>query len=292
MAERTLCACGCGGTPNPGCRFLYQHHNRMIKTRFPGVCACGCGAATAAGRRFRHGHWARTDRSWWREGPLTPEHRAKISAATKGRPLAKPRTPEHIAKIAEAKRGKPNVIRDRESWIAKGRAAKLGKKRAPFSEEWRAKIGAGIRGKPAARTPANLKKWEGLAKIAQAIRADPAWIERNREHLQRVRPKRQPSGLERTVAAILDALGIAYQPQAPLGWYHVDFLLLEQRVVLECDGTYWHGRPQQIEDDRRRDAWLNRHGYTVVRLKEADIRRDAKGLIEEMLQTHKICSKD
>lgn len=40
-------------------------------------------------------------------GPLTREHKAKISEGLKG----KKKTPEHIAKVAAAQRGKPRVIK-------------------------------------------------------------------------------------------------------------------------------------------------------------------------------------
>lgn len=53
--------------------------------------------------------------------------------------------------------------------------------------------------------------------------------------------------------------------QQIIGPYTVDFLWLEQRLVVEVDGYGSHGTRSAFEDDRARDAQLKLLGYEVVR---------------------------
>jgi len=78
--------------------------------------------------------------------------------------------------------------------------------------------------------------------------------------------------LETSVAALLDALQEAYIQQKQIGFWSVDFYIPRLNLVIECDGTYWHGLPKVQTKDRREDGWLFKHGYRVLRLPEPLIR--------------------
>lgn len=67
-------------------------------------------------------------------------------------------------------------------------------------------------------------------------------------------------------------MGITYEPQKPIGRYIVDIYIPGCSLVIECDGDYWHSLPESQKRDRRKDAWLRRHGYQVVRLPEHEIK--------------------
>ena len=58
-------------------------------------------------------------------------------------------------------------------------------------------------------------------------------------------------------------LGVAFRRQVVIGRYIVDFLAPSVRLVVEVDGAQ-HGQRQAA--DARRDAWLRRQGYRVLRL--------------------------
>ncbi|MCH9807736.1 MAG: endonuclease domain-containing protein [Alphaproteobacteria bacterium] len=64
--------------------------------------------------------------------------------------------------------------------------------------------------------------------------------------------------------------GHRFRRQHPLGSYIVDFVCLEQKVVVEVDGDH-HGEDQQKAHDERRDAWITAQGYRVVRFSIYDI---------------------
>jgi very-short-patch-repair endonuclease len=242
-------------------------------------CACGCGQIVTPGKTYRKGHWLRAH-PFPSRAQLTPEHREKIRASS----IAygpRPRTPEHQAKIAAAKRGKPlpPLTPEHREKIA---ASKRGKKRGSMPEYWREKIRASS--KAFGSRPRSAEHQAIMTAAMKLVATRPAWRAFQREHLSKVRPGRRPSSLERLVAHVLTDAGIPHIAQAPLGWYHVDFLLPHIRVVLECDGAYWHSSPKQQRDDVRRDAWLTRHGYTVLRLTEAAIRADAQQSVFQSLQ--------
>ena len=73
---------------------------------------------------------------------------------------------------------------------------------------------------------------------------------------------RQESKAELSVAMILDENGIKYQYQYTIGNYRVDFLLGDC-LVLEIDGPY---HAQQSDYDKRRDEYMERMGYEVLRI--------------------------
>jgi very-short-patch-repair endonuclease len=53
-------------------------------------------------------------------------------------------------------------------------------------------------------------------------------------------------------------------------------------VAIECDADAWHSRPAQRRRDAAKDAALRRFGWTVVRLRENAIVRDAAGCIRRV----------
>jgi very-short-patch-repair endonuclease len=86
------------------------------------------------------------------------------------------------------------------------------------------------------------------------------------------RNMKRSSSLETTMAALFTEAGLPAQAQYPIGTCTVDFAFPDHHLVVECDGTYWHGLPDQRHRDLRRDKWLNRQGWFVLRLPEADIK--------------------
>jgi very-short-patch-repair endonuclease len=90
------------------------------------------------------------------------------------------------------------------------------------------------------------------------------------------------SSLERAMADAFAAIGCAPSAQHAFGQYIMDFAFVPERVAVECDGVYWHGRPEQQERDRRKDAYLTRHGWRVVRLSEAAITESPEACAERV----------
>lgn len=79
------------------------------------------------------------------------------------------------------------------------------------------------------------------------------------------------SSLEKKIAAVLTTKNIPFLHNYKIGRYWADFLI-EDRVVIECDGAYWH---KDIEKEKRRDNYLHKRGYFVFHLPETKIETDS-----------------
>ena len=96
---------------------------------------------------------------------------------------------------------------------------------------------------------------------------------------------RSHNHLEAKFAKLLDAAGVDYRWQFPLGPYAYDFLLPD-RLLVEVHGTYWHADPRRYEGkiltpDQRRNRlhdvdkklFAASRGYRLTVIWEADITR-------------------
>ena len=60
---------------------------------------------------------------------------------------------------------------------------------------------------------------------------------------------------------------VKFRRQAPIGVYIADFLCLQQRLVVDVDGS----QHAQSSRDAARDAWLQHKGYRVLRFWNHDV---------------------
>jgi len=98
-------------------------------------------------------------------------------------------------------------------------------------------------------------------------------------------PAQRASAFERGFAAWLSE-----HPEIPapernvrLGPWEVDFHWPAQRVVAETDGDQYHRTPQELERDRVKDAWLQRHGVKVIRVTEFRFAHDRAGILSDLV---------
>lgn len=86
-----------------------------------------------------------------------------------------------------------------------------------------------------------------------------------------------PTSIELLLYAALDELGTTYvrQYRIPEARTIPDAYVSEHRLVIYADGEYWHSLPKIAARDARQNARLAELGYTVRRLSEADLRRNA-----------------
>ncbi|CAK0778820.1 ribonuclease P protein component [uncultured Gammaproteobacteria bacterium] len=75
--------------------------------------------------------------------------------------------------------------------------------------------------------------------------------------------------------------GRRFRRQHPIPPYIVDFACVEALVVIEADG----GQHNASEHDRRRDDFLKRRGWLVLRFWNNDILSNPGGVAEEILRT-------
>jgi very-short-patch-repair endonuclease len=73
--------------------------------------------------------------------------------------------------------------------------------------------------------------------------------------------------------------GVKFRRQHPIGPYIVDFFAPRFSVAVEVDGPH-HERTE--EKDRARQALIERHGITFVRLPAADVAVDLPGCLRRI----------
>lgn len=105
------------------------------------------------------------------------------------------------------------------------------------------------------------------------------WLARSRK----MSPGRM-TGIERMMGRALDEMGIPYEQEVRFGIYRVDFLIKKYRLVIECDGAWWHSKPLRKAKDITKDAYLSSCNLRVFRAAEWAIRQDAKACVRAALR--------
>ena len=74
--------------------------------------------------------------------------------------------------------------------------------------------------------------------------------------------------------------GYKFRRQHPFGNYVVDFVCIEQTVIVELDGGH---QLDQVEYDARRTRYLNSIGFTVMRYWDDDALMRTERVLEDIL---------
>jgi len=76
--------------------------------------------------------------------------------------------------------------------------------------------------------------------------------------------------------------GFKFKRQVPLGPYIVDFVCLDEKLIVELDGPLHNAR---TEYDANRDEALRQLGYRVLRFTNDDVGGDLAGVLATILHT-------
>lgn len=74
--------------------------------------------------------------------------------------------------------------------------------------------------------------------------------------------------------------GQTFRRQQPIGPYVVDFVHFGARVIVEADGGQHNGSAH----DERRDEWLRRQGFRVLRFWNNEIMGNLEGVLTTILE--------
>lgn len=88
--------------------------------------------------------------------------------------------------------------------------------------------------------------------------------------------KANPSSIERDIWEVLDKFSISYETQVSFnnGHFIVDIYIPKQRLIVECNGDYWHNLPERKERDKRLRNYAKNNNYKLVELPESKIKED------------------
>jgi len=74
-------------------------------------------------------------------------------------------------------------------------------------------------------------------------------------------------------------MGRKFKRQKPIGRYVVDFVCLEDNLIIELDGGQ-HAENQEY--DQERDAWLRGQGFTVLRFWNNELMNETGSVLERI----------
>lgn len=77
--------------------------------------------------------------------------------------------------------------------------------------------------------------------------------------------------------------GFQFYRQRIMGNYIVDFYCPGAKLVIEVDGSQ-HYESQQIEEDKKRDRYLNIRGFKVLRFNDNEVLTNIEGVLESILE--------
>jgi very-short-patch-repair endonuclease len=77
--------------------------------------------------------------------------------------------------------------------------------------------------------------------------------------------------------------GFHFRRQAPIGVYVADFVCLSAKFVVEVDG-HLHGPAESAAHDARRNAYLRREGFRVLRVGNGEVVRNVEGVVETVMR--------
>jgi len=104
-------------------------------------------------------------------------------------------------------------------------------------------------------------------------------------HLKRLASNPR-TDIEKAMAEALTKAGIEHEEQVTMcDKFLVDFLLPAHKLVVQCDGVYWHDRPEVIGRDKGQDRYLTKCGYTVLRFTDKQIYNNISKCIEKIKRT-------
>ncbi|WP_301108330.1 endonuclease domain-containing protein [Sporosarcina sp.] len=109
----------------------------------------------------------------------------------------------------------------------------------------------------------------------------------------------QKTNIEKVMEALLISLKVNYKYSFILEKRQFDFLLKDYKLIIECDGDYWHANPKyypnpatwqidRILIDLQKNEIARKNGFKIIRFWEDDILNDfetVKCIVNDLLAT-------
>lgn len=116
---------------------------------------------------------------------------------------------------------------------------------------------------------------------------------RTPEHREYCRKRRlsqtflkQDTDIELILKEVLDKEGLKYEhPYVLDGKFVCDFGFPEVKVIVECDGSYWHSLPRNRHFDKLKNNYIPKIGWTILRFSDVDIKQKIDLVIREIKNT-------
>ncbi|MFD5851100.1 endonuclease domain-containing protein [Cytobacillus pseudoceanisediminis] len=87
------------------------------------------------------------------------------------------------------------------------------------------------------------------------------------------------SHIERRLYDALVSNGYVVRTQVPCGRYSIDLAIPSFKLAIECDGKAYHSSPEQKAHDKRKNAFLRKNGWRVLRFSGRQINRELSNVL-------------
>lgn len=161
-------------------------------------------------------------------------------------------------KMSKTHKGKPKSENHKQSI----REASFGKKMPPRSEEWSKK---------------QRKSHLGKKRTEETKKKQREW------HINNPNRIFKDTKIELKMEEELKRRNINYEKQIPLCKIAiVDFYLPEHKIIIQCDGDYWHNLSEHKSKDKNQDKVLQENGFNVYRFWEHEINENVKMCVNKI----------
>lgn len=160
-------------------------------------------------------------------------------------------------------------------WKQKVSKALKGRK---FDEERCQNISNGLKGHPVSK-----ENRRNMSKGQKRRFQRPEEIEKLRENrLKQILPAKDTS-IEVAMQKEMDRRGIVYEKHLTLYGCQPDIVIPDAKIIIQCDGDYWHNIPKVKERDRLQDCDFKAMGWKVYRFWGYEIRKSPKECVKKAI---------
>jgi len=241
-----------------------------------------------------------SEKTWSQRKPRSEETKRKISASLKGRqvPWIKGHhlTEEHKRKISLAHTGKPLSEHHKRilSLAHKGQIPwNKGKSTGPLSEEHKRKIrgyvpwnkGLSKETDKRLRKMSQNRKGKTHEEMFGREKAKELKKQQSEMRLHQVLPTKDTS-IEILMQNALKSRNVEFKMHIPLCGCQPDIVIEKEKLVIFCDGIYWHSKSfkngKTWMRDRQQDKRLVQNGWIVYRFWENEINSDENKCVDKI----------
>jgi very-short-patch-repair endonuclease len=98
--------------------------------------------------------------------------------------------------------------------------------------------------------------------------------------------QKQDTSIEIKMRDALDIAEIPYEHPFPFaGKFLCDFGIPEKKIVIECDGDYWHNREDIKKRDASKNGYIKKCGWTMLRFWEHEINGNIGACLDRLRLT-------
>lgn len=96
---------------------------------------------------------------------------------------------------------------------------------------------------------------------------------------------KQGTSIELIMENLLKSLDINYEFQYNFNnKFLCDFAIVDKKIIIECDGDYWHNREDNKKRDKAKNAYIEKCGWKIIRFWEHDIKNNLNNIKDSVLQ--------